>query len=261
MASRVIRRWSPHHHAGAARVQGFTLLEILVAVTLLALMVTLAMGALRTAVRATRSGEALIERTDRVRTAQEFLRRQLSHAMPLPFERLEDSGENRVFVADRDGLRFVAPMPGFLSRGGPHVQWLSFERDRDGMRLEFDHAQLNGYDPDNPKGDSKRKPVVLLEGFREGHFEYRALDEQGELDAWGADWDDAQRLPMLVRLVLEFDTDSRQRWPDLEIPLQSASSIPGFFNRAGVVPGAGSGDPGFGPSPDQQPPPRPDERR
>lgn len=256
-----IRRSSSWRYSGATRAAGFTLLEILIAVTLLALMVTLAMGALRTAVRATRSGEALIERTDRMRTAQEFLRRQLSHAMPLPFERLEDSGENRVFVADRGGLRFVAPMPGYLSRGGPHVQWLSFVRDRDGMRLEFDHAQLNGYDPDDPKGDSKREPVVLLDGFREGHFEYRALDEQGELDAWGANWDDAQRLPMLVRLVLEFETDSRQRWPNLEIPLLSASGMPGFFNRAAVVPGAGSGDPGFGPSPDQEPPPRPEEGR
>src|SRR5690606_9228138 len=140
----------------------FTLLEVLVAVTLLALLVTLAVGTLRTAVRSVRSGEALVERTDRTRVAQEFLRRQLSHAMPLPFERMEDTGENRVFVAERDSLRFVAPMPGYLSRGGPHVQWLTLESGRDGDRLVFDHAQLNGYDPDNPKGRSKREPVVLL---------------------------------------------------------------------------------------------------
>jgi general secretion pathway protein J len=222
--------------AATHRARGFTLLEILVAVSLLALLIALAVGSLRTAVRAARSGEALVARTDRMRVAQEFLRRQLSHAMPLVFERMEDSGENRVFVADRESLRFVAPMPGYLSRGGPHVQWLTFERGIDGMKLVFDHAQLNGYDPDDPKGDSKREPVVLLEGFSDGEFEYRALDEQGELDDWSSSWDDTQRLPLLVRLRLEYDRDARERWPDLEIPILTATATPGLFSP-GRMPG------------------------
>lgn len=216
--------------AHSAAQRGFTLLEILVALTLLALLVAIAFGTLRTAVKAARSGEALIERTDRMRVAQEFLRRQLSHAMPLVFERIEDSGENRVFIADRDELRFVAPMPGYLSRGGPHVQWLALVDDGQGMRLEFDHAQLNGYDPDNPKGDSRRPPVVLLEGFSRGQFEFRALDEQGELGDWSSSWDDSQQLPLLVRLVVEYDRDSRHRWPALEIALLTATARPGLFN-------------------------------
>jgi general secretion pathway protein J len=216
------------------RQRGFTLLEILVAMTLLALLVAMAYGTLRTAVRSMRSGEALIDRTDRLRTSQEFLRRQLSHAMPLPFERMEDSGENHVFMADRDTLRFVAPMPGHLSRGGPHVQWLKL----DGDVLEFDHAQLNGYDPDDPKKGNKRQPVVLLDGIRDAKFEFRELDpETGELSDWIGDWEDPQRLPLLVRLVVEFDEDSRQHWPDLEIPLLVATGMPGMFGLSNRMPG------------------------
>lgn len=260
LSGRCRRRGHLRHPAcGGTRASlhsGFTLLEILVAVSLLALLMALAVGSLRTAVRATRSGEALVERTDRVRVTQEFLRRQLSHAMPLPFERLEDTGENRVFVADRDNLRFVAPMPGYLSRGGPHVQWLSLVDDVDGARLEFDHAQLNGYDPDDPKGDSKREPVVLLEGIREARFEYRALDEAGELDDWSSTWDDPQRMPLLVRLRLEFDEDRRQRWPDLEIPLLTATASAGLFNAA-RLPGSMDFGPGGGPNPAPQPEPEP----
>lgn len=219
----------PHRDCFAPQVRGFTLVEILIAVTLLALLVAMAYGALRTAIRAARSGEALIERTDDMRVAQEFLRRQLSHAMSLPFERLEDTGENRVFIAERDSLRFVAPMPGHLARGGPHVQWLSFTDGREGTRLEFDHAQLNGYDPDDPKRGNEREPVVLLEGIRSGHFEFRALEEDGTLGEWESDWEDPQRLPLLVRLVIEYDEESRRRWPDLEIPLFVATSSPEFF--------------------------------
>lgn len=238
--------------------RGFTLLEVLVAVSLLALLCLLAFGTLRTAVRATRSGEALIERTDKLRTAQEFLRRQLSHAMPLAFERMEDTGENKVFLAERDSLRFVAPMPGFLARGGPHVQWLAFERGRDGdLRLVFDHAQLNGYDPDNPKGESKREPVVLLEGIERGEFEFRALDESGELGDWTSSWDEPQRMPLLVRLKLEFGRDSRQRWPVLEIPLLTAgyAAMQPYargLNSGRTTPGVGAGPrpPNTGPRPD-----------
>ena len=133
------------------------------------------------------------------------------------------------------------------------VQWLTLESGQGGDRLTFDHAQLNGYDPDNPKGDSKREPVVLLDGLRDARFEYRALDEQGELSDWSPTWDDAQRLPLLVRLVAEFDPDSRRRWPDLEIPVLVATAVPGLFNRAGMIPTPGGDEAGFVPNPQPRP--------
>lgn len=211
------------------RQAGFTLLEILIAITLLALLMALAVSTLRAAVRATHSGERMITRTNETRTVQEFLRRQLSHAMALPFERMEDTGENRMFVADGETLRFVAPMPGHLSRGGAHVQWLTLASDRDGMVLEFDHAQLNGYEPDDPKAGNERPPVRLMEGFRDARFEYRSLDENGELTDWSDMWEDPQRLPVMVRLVAEFDPDDNREWPALEIPVLAGTSVPAMF--------------------------------
>lgn len=203
---------------------GFTLLEVLLATGLLALALALAFGAIRAAVGSVRSGEALIERTDEVRIAQEFLRRQFSHAMPLAFEQLEDNGERKLFEADAEAVRFVAPMPGYLSRGGPHVQWLSLERGRDGYSLLFDHAQLNGYDPDEPKPAESRPPVVLLEGLADARFEYRALDENGDLGDWSDVWDDPQQMPLMVRLLVEFEDDDARTWPTLEVPLRLSSA-------------------------------------
>src|SRR5690606_20684943 len=153
----------------------------------------------------------------------------LSNAMAIPFERMEDMGENRVFVADANEMRFVAPMPGHLSRGGPHVQWLMLERGQDGYRLLFDHHQLNGYDPDNPQGQDKRPPVLVLEGLARARFEYRMLDENGELTDWSSSWEDPQRLPLMVRLAAEFDQDENREWPDLEIAVMAGSAIPMMF--------------------------------
>lgn len=233
----------------AARQHGFTLLEILVAMTLLAMLMGLAVATLRAAVSATRSGERLIERTNETRTVHEFLRRQLSHAMALPFERMEDSGENRMFIADGESMRFVAPMPGHLSRGGPHVQWLALGSDGRGTTLEFDHAQLNGYDPDDPKAGSERPPVLLLDGMQDARFEYRTLDENGELTDWSDSWEDPQRLPVMVRLVAEFPADSTRVWPALEIPVLAGTAVPAMFGgglRNRLLPGQPGGDPNGG---------------
>ena len=206
------------------RAAGFTLLEVLIAITLLALLMAMAFGTLRGAISATRSGERVVSWTNQTRTVQEFLRRQLSHAMTIPFERMEDIGENHVFAADRDELRFVAPLPGHLANGGPHVQWIAIAGDQ----LLFDHAQLNGYDHDDPKANNPRDPVLLMEGFSSAHFEYRGLDENGELGSWSRQWENPQQLPMMVRLLVEFDEPTRV-WPDLDIPVLAGTSVPAMF--------------------------------
>lgn len=210
--------------APARAAAGFTLLEVLIAITLLALLMAMAFGTLRGAISATRSGERTVNWTNQTRTVQEFLRRQLAHAMVIPFERMEDIGENRVFVADRDELRFVAPLPGHLASGGPHVQWITIAGDQ----LLFDHAQLNGYDHSDPKANNPRDPVLLMEGFSSAHFEYRGLDENGELGSWSRQWENVQQLPLMVRLVLEFDEENRD-WPDLEIAVLAGSAMPAMF--------------------------------
>lgn len=215
-----------------ARSRGFTLIEILVAVSLLALMVLGAMAALSTSVRAVRSGEALVSRTDSVRIAQEFMRRQLSQAMALPFERTDDLGMIFVFEGDATQMKFVAPMPGHLARGGPHVQILSITRGDKGQRVEFSHAQLNGYEPDR-RGDDERPPVLVLDGLAEARFEYRTVDENGVATDWLREWENPQFLPMMVRLVAEFPRDRPQRWPELEIPVMAGSTgvVGGFGSR------------------------------
>ena len=219
------------------RARGFTLLEVLIAITLLALLIAMAFGTLRGAVATTHAGERVVTWTNQTRTVQEFLRRQLSHAMSIPFDRQEDIGENRVFEAGRDELRFVGPMPGHLANGGPHVQWITLA----GSEILFDHAQLNGYDPDSPKANNPRDPVLLMAGVGSAHFEYRGLDENGELGEWAREWDNVQQLPLLVRVMVEFEAENRV-WPDLEIPVLAGSSMPTMFRmrRPGIRSGSES---------------------
>lgn len=211
--------------AAPRRPAGFTLIEVLLALVLLALLMGGAYGALRASTRAVQSGEALIDRTNKLRVAQEFLRREISQSMSLAVDQDRSTGEMYMLVGEPEQLTFVAPMPGYLGRGGAYVQRLTFEDRAGDLKLVFRHKLHNGFKPeDDPLDDPDLEPVVLLEHIRDARFEYRALDDQGKLDDWQDEWDKAGRLPLLVRVSIEFEDDARMRWPEMVIPLMLDAS-------------------------------------
>lgn len=204
------------------RQAGFTLVELLLATALIALIMALAYGGFRASVRATYSGEQLIEESNRLRVVHEFMRTRISQAMPLIIEEVEEAQIR--FVGERDRLRFVAPMPGYLSFGGPYVQEFRIERGRDGRDLVFAYAMLNGFEP----GDLERDPpVTLLEDVGGMTLEYLGFEEDGEAVFWDSVWAEADRMPLAVSLALDFRRDSGLRFPPLNTPLlvDSASMI------------------------------------
>jgi len=224
--------------------RGFTLLEVMLALLLLGLLLAGTVGAIRTAVHAMHSGEQAIDRTSRLRVAQEFIRRQVSRIMPLAFARDDNTNSNFVFDGRRDFMRFVAPMPGYLSKGGPYVQTLSFAGNRRGGRqLLFTDQMLNGYDEDVKDGDEE--PAVLIDQIADGRFEFRGVDEDGNLTDWSDQWDDGTITPVMIRVVVRMLPEAGVEFPEMDIPLmldagavrRSQFGMPGmpFGNRAQAV--------------------------
>jgi general secretion pathway protein J len=220
---------------------GFTLLEVLMAVTLLALLLAGAYSGIHTSVKAMHSGERVIERVDRVRTVQEFLRHQLSRILPLPYD-MSPNG-NFVFEGDRNFMRYVAPMPGYLGHGGPYVQTLALTPGRDGLRLVFSGAMLNGYDAQQEK-TAEREPVVLLDHIRDGAFSYRMLDDQGQLAPWSTRWDDPTVTPLMVQIELVMQNGDRIGWPTLAVPLMLDSGASRLQMVAPKIPSNPVANPG-----------------
>src|SRR5579883_295749 len=132
-----------------SRQRGFTLLELLLVVILLAILLAGAYGGISASVRGMHSGEAAIERVDKVRTVQEFLRHQISRILPFPYA--QEGTQFEVFQGDGKFMRFVAPMPGYLSRGGAYVQTLALTSGNEGMQLVFTSTLLNGFSKDKNK--------------------------------------------------------------------------------------------------------------
>jgi general secretion pathway protein J len=219
--------------------RGFTLLEVMLAIVLLALLLAGTWGAIRTAVHAMHSGEAAIDRTNRLRVAEEFMRHQISRILPLAFGQDDSTGTNFVFEGSGDGMRFVAPMPGYLSKGGPYVQTLKLVGGRNGKELVFTDAMLNGFDLAEAK--TPMEPVVLLDQIQDGKFEYRTLDDQGELTDWSSEWDDPSVTPVMVRIVIAMRPEARVEFPDMEIPLMLDVGASHAMGRPGGVLNRGMG--------------------
>jgi general secretion pathway protein J len=196
------------------QVSGFTLVELLLAITLMSILLGLTYSGLRAATLASQRGEILLAAGGELRASHQFIRRQLNQMLPLSFAETDDMQPLRiVFQGDAKHIQFVAPMPGYLGAGGPQVQLIEVVSGNNGEFLvQFSHALLQGYTEDRLYD---RDPVILLENVSSAGFEFLGRDEDGELTGWTTVWDMEEVLPVAVRLDLEFSEGLNLRWPDL----------------------------------------------
>lgn len=199
--------------------RGFTLIEFLLALTLLALLIGLAYGGLRTATRAADRGQDVLAHTAHMRMAHQFVRGQLSRLLPLPYEvDPGDAGNRIVFEGGPGYVQFVAVMPGYLGTGGPQVQRIELApRGDGGMALWFQHAPLLALEE---AGLGSDEPVLLLEGVEDASFQFLGRDEQGELTEWTGTWTETDLLPVAVSLDVSLAEDRQVEWPLLVTRLQ-----------------------------------------
>ncbi len=212
---------------------GFTLIELLVAMALVALLMTMIYEGLRSGQRAAETGQAFIDRTNRVRITHEFLRGQISRLMPLPYKQDNTNGKLFIFEGDQERIRFVGPMPGYLGFGGAYVQELELIRDGGARSLVYRYWLLNGFDEKDI--DTAEPPVLLLEGIRDASFRFKGINAEGKISDWRSDWEDSQLTPLVVELKMEMTRESRMEWPILEVVMMVDGGSTRGFN-AGFFP-------------------------
>jgi general secretion pathway protein J len=202
---------SGHHgHSGGGR--GFTLVELLLAITLLSILLGLAYGGLSASTKATDRGQDILEESSRLRLAHQFVHRQLNQILPMSFSNEEEEDMPVVFEGDARTIRYVSPMPGYLGFGGPQVQELKFVEGENGRALVLSHALLQGFEESDLDA---RAPILLIDGIQGGGVRFQGLDEQGEPAAWQDSWDETNILPLAVALQIDFDEEAHMVWPDL----------------------------------------------
>lgn len=192
---------------------GFSLLEVLLAMVLLAAGLALGFATLRAATATTQRGEQLAQRSERIRAAHAFLQRRIVSALPIPFHLDPMAGEARQFTGDGSRMQFVADLPDYLGRGGPHLHTLAVhDAGEEGLQLTVAFATTVAGKTFPQPGD----PEVLVDGLETVRFRYRSLDESSNLDEWQDEWTRSNELPLQVRIDIEA---AEGPWPPLLVTL------------------------------------------
>jgi general secretion pathway protein J len=189
---------------------GFTLLELLIAITLLGLLLAALFGGLRLGARAWERSEERLEESARLQVVQNFLRERLAQAYPLTAE--DQTGRLRLaFEGTGDTLRFVTLMPAYLGIG--FAELLLAVDDRTGIEnlvVQWRRFELT------PQSDDEEPQIkVLLEDIEALEIAYYGALARGEPILWHEQWLDIMALPQLIRLRVIFAVGDRRYWPDL----------------------------------------------
>ncbi len=198
------------------RARGFTLLEVLVAMVLLAAGLALAFATLRSAINVAERGESIAQSSERMRAVQGYLRTRLTSAQPIVFATDRGTLRQMRFFGGPQRMRFVSDLPDYLGHGGPYLHELSVD-GRGGLQVAFAVAKpdLSLEDVDLRMRDLRAEP--LADGLRAVRFRYRGLDQDNRLGPWLDRWETADMLPLQVKV--EVEAADGARWPDLVVAL------------------------------------------
>jgi len=199
---------------GAARQNGFTLLELLIGMVLLGMMLTLLFGGLRLGSRSWDSGDQRADASAQLRAIQSFIRRELGQALPLRWKSQADT--RLAFEGTSDTLKFVAPLPAQASVGGLYLLGLELENSDGGQRLIMKRVLTDPATKDFSSLEQGEKSVLADHVEKMTIAYFGSATAEGE-PGWQEKWDDPQRLPLLVRIQVELK-DGRN-WPDLVSPV------------------------------------------
>ena len=200
---------------GRRRQAGFTLVELLVAMTLLAFLSVTLFGGLRFGAR---SWEAVVDGSaerDHIASTQTFLRDRLSQlTVPGSARRRNVIDEGRL-EGGPERMEFIAPWLSALSLGGLYRFTLWHEDTGNGaLMLSWAPAEA---DPDalEELGDLAGERV-LLDGVAAFSLSYYGVADEDDEPEWLEQWEGAGAPPRLVRVELAF-TDARLVWPDFVV--------------------------------------------
>jgi general secretion pathway protein J len=208
--------------------EGFTLVEMMVAVTLVALMALLLWSVLRSSISSWKRGTESIDANQRHRTTLDLLEKQMASMYPLvPLLDLQlGTGVTPVFGGSASGMQFVS-LCSFRFQANPGLTLVSYEVvrgsegdcslvERETRYLGGDPTQQASYIPDDEPA------TAILEHLDTLEFEYY---DPGTLELppkWIKEWNsvDQKRLPMAVSLTMVTrDANGARQSRQLVVPI------------------------------------------
>lgn len=204
--------------------RGFTLLELLAALVIFALLASVLMGMVGNADRATNASNRANERTEQYSRAHAFLNEHIANVMPLRWRR--ELNQPLKFVGRNDRVTFLAPVISQIAEGG--VLWWQLElREVNGKRALVLARLPQDSEAKEIPDLARAEFSVLASDIDSLSIAYFDVGEdpvnQPEAGRWVDSWDENNRMPSLVRLKIR-EVGNRD-WPEMVIPLRITQAI------------------------------------
>jgi general secretion pathway protein J len=202
--------------------RAFTLIEVLVAITLLSIMMSLLFLSLKICADSWQKGEAKLARTSEIATTSQFFQHYLTSAKPLTLESLKKTGELSaplLFQGGKHSVRFAAALPASAARTG--VQVFTVYQQQKQLKVS-----ITPLFPNNLAKQTAKEELVLLTGVSDFSLTYfgstELLANNKSPASWQEDWIAKKEQPRLVKISLSL-TDG-QFFPDIIINLRVVKS-------------------------------------
>jgi general secretion pathway protein J len=215
---------------------GFTLIEVLIAMTLLSIMVVLLFSSLRICAQSWEQGENKISDVNEVAVVYNFFQRHLALAIPLwndfaVKDKADASSQSEAgtmmenedkifsFQGKKQSLQFVSIFPASAGRSG--MQLFSVQlHDQDGEQVI--KVILTPFFPVAEGEEWHREEVVLLKHVSGFALAYFGVDDSGE-SSWQDEWLEKDVQPQLVKVSI--GTTNNVFWPEMIIELKVAGAV------------------------------------
>lgn len=196
--------------------QGFTLLELLISLSLLGLILVLLFGGLRLSVRSWDSVQVKVDNLNAVRSVETLLRSEFERIYPY---RLKSTQTPRfAFVGERYKVNFVAQLPSRVGVGGLYAIALELEKTGNGRRVTWRSVPMDAQMRDFSSVDSVKEMVLVgteLDTVDDIWLTYFGRETENAAPRWVDRWDSAVTMPQLIRIQVRF-ADASQ-WPDFVV--------------------------------------------
>lgn len=213
--------------------RGFTLVELLIAMTLLAFILTLLFAGLRLGSRSWDAAELRTDESERLRVAHGVIRNELAQASLMKWKNVVDAGI--AFSGEADVVKFVAPLPVRIGEGGLYLLSIGLEKDVAGARLVMKRHAPAAEDKDFSALDAG-ETTVLAEQVGKFSISYFGAESELAEAQWVEQWANPKRLPLLIKVRLS-EKDGRD-WPELVVAPIAGGVDVGALGNAPVGGGA-----------------------
>ena len=196
------------------RADGFTLLELLVAITLLAVVVVVIVQAMRLGMRAIESGDRKIAGLERTRALLSVIEPQLQSAFMITASRDAQAGEQPVqFRGESGAVEFRSYQSLWGGAKGPVAVSYRVVDDEPGFKA----LRVS----ESPLAIDAANETLVIGHAQEIFFEFYYRTSTDETGQWVDQWKEPERLPSKVRLTVRQD----QRTLSVIAPLRAAGSV------------------------------------